>query len=519
MSPSAISVPIVGEESLERSLNNGSYSLNGHSVNGAVQPPLKEAVSGTQKPQSFLESPNDDDLLDFICVGFGPASLSIAVALHDSLEEQFKVEGRSASPKVLFLEKQNQFRWHGGMLIEGAKMQISFLKDMATFRNPKSDFTFLNYLHQNDRLVQFANLSTFLPLRIEYDDYMRWCAQKFDHVVRYGQEVIQIAPEKQVSVANGPVQVFEVASRDLRTGTQTVHRARNVVIAVGGQPQIPAPFPNSNPRVIHSSQYAYMPAKLRQKGGTYNHIAVVGSGQSAAEIFEDIQSQHLDSKVSMIMRDSALRPSDDSPFVNEVFDPESTHAFFSQPPCGRAQTLARNHNTNYSVVRPGLIDRIYESLYAQRLVYGSDTNSWRTRILPSRQVLSAEPIHNGIKLRIAPEKSGSNGVDVQHADGTELDVDLLILATGYSRTLHRDLLSPCKSLLSSPDKESGKFPVRRNYSVAFEPGTVAEESSGIWLQGCCEQSHGLSDSLLSVLAVRGGEMVESMFGKKMEKLG
>jgi L-ornithine N5-oxygenase len=32
------------------------------------------------------------------------------------------------------------------------------------------------------------------------------------------------------------------------------------------------------------------------------------------------------------------------------------------------------------------------------------------------------------------------------------------------------------------------------------------------LQGCNEKTHGLSDSLLSILAVRGGEMVESIFG-------
>jgi L-ornithine N5-oxygenase len=47
--------------------------------------------------------------------------------------------------------------------------------------------------------------------------------------------------------------------------------------------------------------------------------------------------------------------------------------------------------------------------------------------------------------------------------------------------------------------------------VQFEEGTVAP-GAGIYLQGCNEQTHGLADSLLSILSVRGGEMVDTIFG-------
>ena len=62
----------------------------------------------------------DDAVFDLVCVGFGPASLAIAVALYDL----------SISAKVLFLERQPHFAWHAGMLLPGARMQISFLKDV-----------------------------------------------------------------------------------------------------------------------------------------------------------------------------------------------------------------------------------------------------------------------------------------------------------------------------------------------------------------------------------------------------
>ncbi|KAI7031412.1 hypothetical protein KC364_g8664, partial [Hortaea werneckii] len=65
--------------------------------------------------QNWLQRFGDDEVHDLVCVGFGPASLAIAVALHDILEDG-QPRLRTYSPKVRFLEKQQQFRWHAGML-------------------------------------------------------------------------------------------------------------------------------------------------------------------------------------------------------------------------------------------------------------------------------------------------------------------------------------------------------------------------------------------------------------------
>ena len=60
----------------------------------------------------------------------------------------------------------------------------------------------------------------------------------------------------------------------------------------------------------------------------------------------------------------------------------------------------------------------------------------------------------------------------------------------------------------------GMSDVDREYRLRFREGVCDEdEGCGIWLQGLCEGSHGLSDSLLSILAVRAGEVVGSIFGK------
>jgi L-ornithine N5-oxygenase len=215
-----------------------------------------------------------------------------------------------SKPNVLFLEKQSRFAWHAGMLLPGAKMQISFMKDMATLRDPRSHFTFLNYLHQADRLVEFINLSTFLPARLEYEDYLRWCAAHFGDVVQYNQEVASVSPDSR---AEGVVKTFTVRARDTITGRLSHVQARNVLVAVGGQPLIPKSLPAAHPRVIHSSQYAHMVPKLLSRTNAAYRVAVVGAGQSAAEIFSNIQRLYPSSKTFLIMRSEFLRPSDDSP--------------------------------------------------------------------------------------------------------------------------------------------------------------------------------------------------------------
>jgi len=253
----------------------------------------------------YQESP--DELLDLICVGFGPASLAIAIAIHDAY--------RSTSLpllRVLFLEKQRQFAWHAGMQLPGAKMQISFLKDLATPRDPTSHFTFLNYLFKKGRLNHFINLGTFLPTRAEYEDYLRWCADYFERQgsVAYGMEVddVQIGSKDGC----GKVTSFTVTSRD-HNGEALIRRARHVVIAIGGRPLVPASLQGLK-HVSHSSQFANTIRAMQEREiGRPLKFAVIGSGQSAAEIFSDLWSRFPESETKLIIKGACLRPSDDSP--------------------------------------------------------------------------------------------------------------------------------------------------------------------------------------------------------------
>lgn len=270
----------------------------------------KSHISKLHAGEPLLKRYDDKEVHDLVCVGFGPASLAIAVALYDALEGKDLIL-KTHEPKVRFLERQRGFSWHAGMLLPGTRLQISFIKDLATLRNPRSKFTFLNYLHEKGRLVSFTNLGTFLPLRIEYEDYLRWCAEYFADIVDYGQTVEIIQPGL-TDPGKEPIEDFVVRSQD-RFGASSTIRTRNVVIAVGGRPNLPTPFDIRHPRIIHSSEYATSIARLFSEGDSPNSIAVVGAGQSAAEVFHDIGTRFPTAKSFLLIRDSALRPSDDSP--------------------------------------------------------------------------------------------------------------------------------------------------------------------------------------------------------------
>ncbi|EAU32263.1 hypothetical protein ATEG_06879 [Aspergillus terreus NIH2624] len=455
---------------------------------------------------SRLKPAHQDEMHDLLCVGFGPASLAIATALHDALDPCLNKSGVPAGwqPKVAFIERQKQFAWHSGMLVPGSKMQISFIKDLATLRDPRSSFTFLNYLHQKDRLIHFTNLSTFLPARVEFEDYMRWCAAHFADLVAYGEEVVDVRPGKS-DPAGAVVDYFTVTSRNVETGELTTRHARKVVLALGGRAKLPDGLPR-DPRILHSSQYCTaLPALLPHDRAPYN-IAVLGSGQSAAEIFHDLQKRYPNARTTLIMRDTAMRPSDDSPFVNEVFNPERVDKFYQLTPAERQRSLAANKATNYSVVRLELIEDIYNTMYLQR-VRTPDETQWQHRILSGRKITRVE--HHArdrrMRLHIKPAKDAAG-------DAKEvLEVDALMVATGYVRNAHESLLQHVQHLRPAGQEV---WTPHRDYRVQMDAAKVSGQA-GIWLQGCNEQTHGLSDSLLSVLAARGGEMVASLFGEEL----
>lgn len=171
--------------------------------------------------------PDDAPLVhDLIGIGFGPSNVAMAIAIREHNAQAGSQEAVSAR----FFEQQPRFGWHRGMLIDDATMQVSFLKDLVTLRNPASEFSFLCYLQSKGRLIDFINHKNLFPLRVEFHDYFEWAAAKVDDQVSYGHEVVGVAPVER----DGAVDHLEVTVRSGQ-GLE-VHRARNLVVGTGLRP-------------------------------------------------------------------------------------------------------------------------------------------------------------------------------------------------------------------------------------------------------------------------------------------
>ncbi len=415
---------------------------------------------------------------DVVGIGFGPSNLALAVALDELALDEEDGAGRGPGVDAVFFEKQPEFGWHRGMLIDGATMQVHFLKDLVTLRNPASPYSFLAYLHARGRLVDFVNHKTMFPTRLEFHDYLEWAAAAFAGSVRYGTEVVALRPHDD--------ETLEVVVR--RDDELETHLARNVVIGAGLEPVLPEGV-RPGERIWHTEDLLTRLAE--RKEWNPRRLVVVGAGQSAAEAVEYLHRTFTGTEVCAVFARYGYSPADDSSFANRIFDPEAVDHYYAAPDEVKRMLFEYSRNTNYSVVDLDLIDELYRRAYAEK-VAGAE----RLRILNvSRVVEVRDSGPDGARGRVAFLPTG---------EVADLDADAVVYATGYRERDPFDLLGEAGAhCRTGPD---GRPVMERDYRIATEPG----REWGVYLQGATEHSHGIASSLLSMTAVRTGEIVRSM---------
>jgi len=164
----------------------------------------------------------------------------------------------------------------------------------------------------------------------------------------------------------------------------------------------------------------------------------------------------------------------------------------------RATAINEDRGTNYGVVRLNLLEHIYETLYIQRIRYGNTPEAeeqWPHAILPYRcvtQVEDSPAIHDGIRLHVQDRSPLYLANAPNGREKTEtLDFDAVFVATGYRRDLHEMLLQDARHLMAGGGVQDARWQVQRDYRVLFADKKVSSEA-GVWLQGCCESTHGVS---------------------------
>ncbi|MEU7583035.1 SidA/IucD/PvdA family monooxygenase [Streptomyces sp. NPDC041068] len=414
---------------------------------------------------------------DLVGIGFGPSNLSLAIALEEH-------GGRALN--AAFFEQKPALAWHRGMLLPDAKMQISFLKDLVSFRNPQSRFSFVSYLHEMGRLPQFVNNQDFFPTREEFHGYLEWAESNLADPVAYNSEVVSVRLPREAG-GKGPAGQVQVEVRDTAGGGSRLVNARNIAVSTGLVPRMPVGVQRDE-RVWHSSEFldrfrAWDPKDM-------GRVAVVGAGQSAAEIVRFLHDALPDASVTAVLSSYGYAIADNTPFANQVFDPIAVDDYYRGSEESKESIWQHHKNTNYSVVDDEVIKDLYRRAYDDEV-----RNRKRIDFINLARVDGVKRVED--ETRVAIRMLATDEI-------IDLDVDVLICATGYNP------MEPSR-VLGELDKyclrdERGRYRVERDYRLVTSP----ELPCGIYIQGGTEHTHGLSSSLLSNLAVRSGEIVESL---------
>lgn len=414
-------------------------------------------------------------MYDVVCIGFGPANIALAIALEELWPQA----------RVKFVEKSPTACWQPAMLLDGADIQNDPLRDLVTPRNPRSRYTFINYLHENGRLFKHLNLPSHYPLRKEYARYIAWVAEQLAADVDYGREV------SRIELTDGGVRVTAVGGER--------YDARAVVVAPGRSAYVPPMFePVLGGSVFHTS--GYLPGIADLSSDFAGTVAVVGASQSAVEVVHDLIDRFPAATVANVMSGFGYRLKDTSPFSEEVYFPEFVDYYFHASEDGKQRLRTQLRPTNYSAADKDVVDALYMRMYEDEL-----DGRFRVDLRTNRQITGVELVTGGVALDLAEHITGVR---------ERLTADRVILATGYrdlgvqGRTEH---LPPLLAELAGVLRVDENTPLTVGFDYSVQPTTPVDGLPPIFVNGLCESTHGLGDAgSFSLLALRSKAIVQSL---------
>ncbi len=421
------------------------------------------------------------DVLDVAAVGIGPFNLALA-ALADEV------------PELAFAayDQQQRFDWHPGLLFEWATLQVSFLADLVSLVRPTNRWSFLSYLVAHDRMYPFYVAERFRIPRREYAGYCRWVAEALPTCV-FGIRLEELGWD-------APQRVWTLRLREVATGAVREQRARNVVLGVGSQPVLPEPLrPLAGARVLHSGEHLQYVERLAAEG--VRHIAVVGSGQSGAEVFLDLVRRQRATgwEVTWLTRTPSFAPLDYSKLVLEYTTPEYMRYFHSLDPDVRDRLIASQWQL-YKGIDTETIDAVHSALYDHML----DGDRPAVRLVPGVAVERAERAPGDDGTRDGPIRMGCRHRDT--AREVEVTADAVVAATGYVARPPA-CLAPVEHLIAWD--VHGRYDISVDHRVRTRP----EVTGGLFVQNAELHTHGAAAPDLGIAAYRSATILNAVTGR------
>ena len=419
--------------------------------------PTPTDASGT------IQRGTPDDPLDLLCVGVGPFGLGLA-CLTDPLPDV----------RAAFLDAAPGFNWHPGLMFDDATLQVPFLADLVTMADPTSRFSFLQWLKETGELYPFYVRESFFPLRRDYNAYCRWAAQRVRGVY-WGHRVTQVTRP----TGEGPWRVTARAR-----GVEHSWWARHLVVGTGTVPRTPGELSGVPGTTVHASEYL----SRRETLVSEEHVTVIGSGQSAAEVFLDLLHTPGGPAVDWFTRSPRFYPMEYSKLSLELTSPDYLDHFRSLPEAERDRLNASQPQLHRGI-SDATIDAIHEALYVRR----NDPDAPPVRLVAATELVDAW--HEAGRTVLRWHNSENHHV-------RETVTDAVVAATGY-RSAAPDWLAPVRDQLSLD--ASGRLSPDR-YHRASPDGTVHVLNHG-------EHTHALTAPDLGMGPLRNAHVLAHVTGR------
>jgi lysine N6-hydroxylase len=406
---------------------------------------------------------------DFIAIGVGPMNLGLA-CLTAPISE---LNG-------LFLDKKDAFNWHSGMLLEDTTLQIPFMGDLVTLADPTSPYSFLNYLKAQGKIYSFYIRENFLVLRQEYNQYCQWAIKKLPNVY-FKTEVTQVHYDANT-------QLYNVHALSTSSGTTKCYTTKKLVLGTGTQPYVPACCKHLKGAAIHSSMYLSEKSRLQGK----KVLTVVGSGQSAAEVFYDLL-QDIDTcgyALHWMTRSPRFFPLEYAKLTLEMTSPEYVDYFYDLP-SEKRESLIKNQKHLYKGINQDLIANIYDLIYTKQV---SNRVAINLRTNSELIVTNYDKALDTFYLQFHQCEQDKY---FQH------DTEALILATGYAYQTPQ-FIEGIKDRIQWDAK--GKYAVHRNYSIDHD-------GNSIFVQNAELHTHGFVTPDLGMACYRNSHIIATLTGK------
>ncbi|MFI2369563.1 lysine N(6)-hydroxylase/L-ornithine N(5)-oxygenase family protein [Streptomyces sp. NPDC018833] len=420
---------------------------------------------------------------DLVGIGIGPFNLSLAALAH----------GVPGGLTTAFYEQRSAFHWHPGLLIEGTTLQVPFLADLVTLTDPASPWSFLNYLRSRERLYPFYFAERFHIQRAEYDAYCRWVGENLPGL-HFGHQVdaVRWNPERDL---------FEVDFTQLDTDgeAEALGRAytRSIALGIGTEPYVPEPLrPLADAPgvpVIHSADYLdHRDALLAAE-----HVTVIGSGQSGAEVFLDLLRARPAGaeRIHWLARTGSFAPMEYSKLGLEHFTPDYTRYFHALPEPVRNDLLPRQWQLHKGI-DADTIAAIHQELY-RRTLHGG----WPDAVLtPGVTVRTAG--------RVATTKVELHLEHSQQGTRSRLTTEAVILATGYRERPLGHLLAGIDPYMRRDSQ--GRPVVDEQFRLKLDPSVTGT----VYVQNAERHTHGVGAPDLGLAAWRSASILNSLTGKE-----